>query len=153
MTHLATPMIQFHLQNISFSFRNRKILKAFIVRLFQKERKDLGHLDYVFCTDQELLDINRTHLGHDYYTDVITFDLSSKPGPIHAEIYVSVERIKDNARLFNVPQSEEFTRVILHGALHLCGYRDKSRSDQRLMRKKENFYLEGYRAFHVKQRR
>ena len=64
-----------------------------------------------------------------------------------------IPSISEAARLFNVPQSEEFTRVILHGALHLCGYRDKSRSDQRLMRKKENFYLEGYRAFHVKQRR
>src|SRR5437762_5967274 len=145
MAHVSPPIIQFHQQNISFSFRNRKILKAFIVRLFRQEGKDLARLDYVFCTDQRLLQINRAHLGHDYYTDVVTFDLSAKPGPIHAEIYISVDRTKDNARLFNVSQSQELRRVILHGALHLCGYRDKSKSDQRLMRKKEDTYLQRYR--------
>ena len=126
-------------------------MKAFIVRLFRQEGKDLARLDYVFCTDQRLLQINRAHLGHDYYTDVVTFDLSAKPGPIHAEIYISVDRTRDNARLFNVSQSQELRRVILHGALHLCGYRDKSKSDQRLMRKKEDTYLQRYRTFHVKQ--
>jgi probable rRNA maturation factor len=107
----------------------------------------MARLDYVFCADQELLEINRAYLGHDYYTDVITFDLSSKSGPIHAEIYISVDRVKENAGLFNVSQSEEFTRVILHGALHLCGYRDKSKSEQQLMRRKEDFYLTRFGRF------
>jgi len=129
------------------------MLKAFIMNVFKKEGKDLGSLNYVFCNDQDLLEINRTYLGHDYYTDVVTFDLSAKSGPVDAEIYISVERVKENARLFNVSYQEEFIRVILHGALHLCGYRDKSKSDHRLMTKKEDLYLDRYRAFHVKHRR
>jgi rRNA maturation RNase YbeY len=153
MARLPTPKIKFHLQNVSFSFRNRRMLKAFIMSVFKKERKDLGSLNYVFCSDRKLLEINRTYLGHDYYTDVVTFDLSSRPGPIDAEIYISVERVKENARLFNVSYQEELIRVILHGALHLCGYRDKSKSDHRSMTKKEDLYLDRYRAFHVKHRR
>ena len=146
-------LVKFHFQNISFSFRNRRILKAFIASVFKQEGKDLGHLDYVFCTDKELLRINRAYLGHDYYTDIITFDLSSGSGPINAEIYISVERTKENAQVFQVSKKEELLRVILHGVLHLCGYRDKSKSDRLLMKKKEDFYLLKFHAFHVKHAR
>lgn len=124
---------------------DRTRLKAFIESIFKKEKKSLGNLSYVFCSDDYLLDINRSFLQHDYYTDIITFDLT-EPGAkkIDAEIYISVDTIRDNARRFNTTITRELHRVIFHGILHLCGYKDKSSKDQALMTQKEDYYLSEY---------
>lgn len=126
----------------------KKKAKVFIEQLFLYEGKDLGGLNIVFCSDSYLLQINRDYLQHDYYTDIITFDLSGEHPSTHGEIYISVDRIRENARRLKEPVQEELLRVIFHGALHLCGYKDKSPAQQLKMRSMENFYLQ---RFHVEQ--
>ncbi len=120
---------------------SRTKLKSFIEGIFKKEGKKLKELTYVFCSDEYLLDINRRFLNHDYYTDIITFDISGTMEQTEGEIYISIDRVKDNARTLNEPYRSEVLRVIFHGALHLCGYKDKSKTQQKEMRKKEEFYL------------
>jgi probable rRNA maturation factor len=129
----------------TFLFPKKKGLKQFIELLFKKEKKGLFELTYVFCSDEYLLGINRSFLQHDYYTDIITFNLSENPKQIIGEIYVSLDRIKDNANELKTSIKEETLRVLFHGALHLCGYKDKSKSDIIKMRKKEDQYLSLYR--------
>ena len=128
----------------TFLFPDKKGLKQFIEYLFKKEKKGLYELTYVFCSDEYLLGINRDFLQHDYYTDIITFDLSENPKQIIGEIYVSLDRIRDNAKTLNTSVKEETLRVIFHGALHLCGYKDKSKTDILKMRKKEEQYINLY---------
>lgn len=126
------------------SLTQRGRLKLFIQQLFRKEGKKLGGLNYVFCSDKALLKINRDFLQHDYYTDIITFGLSAPGEPVQAEIYISVDRVKENARELGVSFRKELHRVIFHGALHLCGYGDKTEKESLLMRKKEDQYLSQY---------
>ena len=126
------------------SLRERTRLKTFIAALFRREKARLGQLQYVFCSDGYLLDINRQYLKHDYYTDIITFDLSDPGHPINAEIYISVDRVRENAREFNSSVQQELHRVIFHGALHLCGYTDKGEAAAKEMRKMEDKYLSLY---------
>jgi rRNA maturation RNase YbeY len=135
--------IQFHfIQPVSLEERTR--LKQFIVTLFQKEKKKLAELQYIFCSDPYLLEINRQFLQHDFYTDIITFPLSDPGQPISGEIYISVDRVRDNTREFGSSLKKELHRVIFHGALHLCGYKDKSPQDEKLMREMEDKYLALY---------
>lgn len=126
-----------------FSLQSRAELKAFIEILFKKEKKKLGSINYIFCSDKRLLEINQQFLRHDYYTDIITFDLSETDFT-QAEIYISIDRVKDNAKTEGVSFKSELHRVIFHGALHLCGYKDKSRREALQMREKESFYLLKY---------
>lgn len=126
------------------SLSDRKRLKLFIESVFRKEKKVLEGLNYVFCSDEELLKINRQFLQHNYYTDIVTFDLSDPGKAIQAEIYISVERVKDNARQLRVPFRKELHRVIFHGVLHLCGYQDKKVHQQKEMRAKEEEILRVY---------
>lgn len=130
----------------TFLFPNKTGLKYFIEQLFKKEKKPLIELTYVFCSDEYLLGINRDFLQHDYYTDIITFDLSENPIQTIGEIYISLDRVKDNAKELNTSTKEETLRVLFHGALHLCGYKDKSKSDIATMRKKEESYISLYKA-------
>lgn len=104
----------------------------------------MAELQYIFCSDDYLLQINRQFLHHDYYTDIITFDLTEESYPINAEIYISVDRVRDNAREFGNSLRRELHRVIFHGALHLCGYKDKNPREQELMRQMEEKYLKLY---------
>ena len=139
-----TKNIQFNFTSkISLAERNK--LKAFIFLIFKKEKKKPGNISYVFCSDKEILQINRSYLQHNYYTDIITFDLSQPGSPIiDAEIYISTDTVRDNAIRFKNSIKKELHRVIFHGILHLCGYKDKTPADQELMTKKENYYLELY---------
>lgn len=123
----------------------RKIL-LFIASIFTKEKKKMARLDYIFCSDDNLLQINRSFLQHDFYTDIITFDLSESKTEITGEVYVSVDRIKDNAKTMKVSFEEEALRVLFHGALHLCGYKDKKKADIAVMRKKEDYYITLYKS-------
>lgn len=135
--------IRFHfLQKISLS--NRTALKDFITGIFKKENCPADSLDIIFCSDDYLLEINRTHLQHDYYTDIISFNLAPKGTPVTGELYISADRVKDNASTLDVTVSNELHRVIFHGILHFCGYKDKSTKDQKQMREKEDHYLRKY---------
>ena len=116
-------------------------IKQSIFYLFEQEQKACSRLYYVFCSDAYLLELNQRYLQHDTYTDILTFDLTTPPAPIEAEIYISIDRVKENAVRFSVSFADELVRVIFHGALHLCGYRDHTAEEQLTMRKKEDFYL------------
>ncbi len=137
---MTIPIIQFNFLE-SIGLRERARLKKFLISLFKKEGKKLAGLQYIFCSDKYLLEMNQQYLQHDYYTDIITFDLSDKNQPINAEIYISVDRVRDNARQFNSSIKQELHRVIFHGALHLCGYKDKTVGESKEMRNKEEKYL------------
>lgn len=126
------------------SLQNRVRLKKFIESIFKKEKKKIQGLNYVFCTDEELLEINRQYLNHDYYTDIVSFELSKKDEPAEGDIYISIDRIRDNALSLGEPLYKEVHRVIFHGALHLCGYKDKTKSQSLGMRNKEEEYLSLY---------
>ena len=143
---MNNPSIQFNfLEPISLAERTR--LKRFLVALFKRERKALAELQYIFCSDAYLLEINRQFLHHDFYTDIITFDLSEKGQPTSGEIYISVDRVRDNAQNFDSSLKKELQRVIFHGALHLCGFKDKTPKEELEMRKMEEKYLALYEKF------
>lgn len=130
--------VSFHSADIPFYYKGKKKLKKWIINCFLKEGKQLGSISYIFCSDDYLLNINKQFLQHDYYTDIITFDLSkTENSPIEAEVYISIDRVKDNAENLNTSYWEELHRVVIHGVLHLCGYKDKSKSNKSLMRLKE----------------
>jgi probable rRNA maturation factor len=143
---MASPSqskVCFFFDGVRISLSNRNALKKFIESIFAKERKKLGSLNYIFCSDKRLLQINRDYLKHDYYTDIITFDLS--PGnKTEGEIYISIDRVRDNAKMEGTSFKSEIARVIFHGALHLCGYGDKSPKEIKQMRAKEDAYLNAY---------
>jgi len=136
--------VQFYFLDRKPALKDRTRLKLFIEQLFTLEKKKLTNLSYIFCSDEYLLGINKDFLKHDFYTDVITFDLSSSKNEMEGEVYLSVDRIKDNAKQLGVSFTEELHRVIFHGVLHLCGYKDKSRADEQQMRSAENRYLKRY---------
>jgi len=125
----------------SVNLKQRTRLKRFLEALFKREKKSLQSLNYIFCSDKQLLEINRQYLNHDFYTDIITFELSAKGVPVDGEIYISIDRVKDNALTIGEPLQKEILRVIFHGALHLCGYKDKTKDQIRRMREKEDFYI------------
>ena len=140
----TTPVF-FHFLRSDFYLSKRAALKTFIEALFRKEKKRLVELHYIFCSDEYLGKINQDYLHHNTYTDIITFDLSeSKTRGIAGEIYISIDRVKDNALLFNTSFNNELHRIIFHGVLHLCGYKDKSITDAKKMRAKEDFYLNSF---------
>ncbi len=133
-------MISFQNQTISFKLKEKARLKAWIKAVTEKEQHRLGDINYIFCTDDELLDINLQHLNHNTYTDIITFDYT-EGNRISSDIFISVDRVEENAKKFKVAFEEELHRVMIHGILHLCGYKDKSKADAKLMRKKEDIAL------------
>jgi rRNA maturation RNase YbeY len=141
--------ITFHEMNRISWFRERRQVKSLLLELFQKEKTPLDALSIVFCSDEYLIGINRQFLHHDTYTDIITFDLTerqsssthAKPNPTTGEIYISTERVEENALKLKVDRVSELRRVMIHGCLHLCGYKDKLNADKTLMRRKEDLYL------------
>lgn len=136
--------IHFYFHEVPARLKHRLALKQAIRRLFEREHRDLESLDYIFCSDAYLLTINQQYLKHDTLTDIITFDLSEAGGGIRAEIYISQQRVEENAREFGSGFVQELHRVIFHGALHLCGYKDKTESQKALMRHKEQQCLDLY---------
>lgn len=132
-------MIQFFFENIPEICLDLKI-SDWIKNLILEEDKKVGKINYIFCDDEHLLQVNKDFLHHDYYTDVITFDYV-KGKTISADIFVSLPRISDNATTLNKDFKIEFMRVLAHGILHLCGYGDKNSKEIATMRDKEDFYL------------
>ena len=125
--------------------KQRNRLKSFLSSTAVSAKRPLGSLNIIFCSDEHLLGINRDYLQHDYYTDIITFDLSpSSKAPLEAELYISIDRVKENASILGQPFYRELHRVIFHGLLHLLGYKDKQKKDQTLMREMEDRLLAEY---------
>ncbi len=141
---LIMSEVRFFYKEVNPVINNRKVLQTFIAGLFKKEKKRLSKLNYVFCTDEALLQINKAYLNHNYYTDIITFDLSDGPNELVGEIYISIDRVRENAKQLGNSLKEEVHRVVFHGALHLVGYGDKTPNQIKTMRAKEDAYLKLY---------
>ncbi|GAB3513817.1 rRNA maturation RNAse YbeY [Emticicia fontis] len=135
-------MINFHIEEIEIRIQQKLKLKNWLKNVIESEGFSLGDVNYVFCSDDYLLKINVEYLDHDYLTDIITFDNSEEEKLIEGDIFISVDRVKDNARTFEVSFEYELKRVLVHGILHLCGYLDKTDEEEKLMRSKENHYLQ-----------
>ncbi len=136
--------ISFNKADSSAILGNRVKLKAFIEKRAKKEGLGIESLSYIFCSDKYLLKINKRFLDHDYYTDIISFDLSEIPGRLIGEVYISVDRVKENAKTQKTSFKEELHRVIFHGALHFCGYKDKKPAEAKKMREMEDRWLSAY---------
>ena len=137
------PSIQFHYQVPVPELKRKTELKTFMRSIFKMESKALLTLQVIFCSDEYLLAINRQHLKHDFYTDIITFDYSDTNG-VTGEIYISIDRVRENAGKLGTRKEYELHRVLFHGVLHLCGYKDKLKQDKLAMTAKEDFYLARY---------
>ncbi len=136
-------MIEFEFLDIVIPVFKPEFFISSLSDLIASEGFNEGDITVVFVTDEYLLEMNRTHLDHDYYTDIITFDYTES-NFISGDLFISYERVLDNSKEFNVSSYNELCRVVFHGVLHLCGYKDKSSDDEKLMRAKESFYLEKY---------
>jgi len=136
--------IHFHYLTKPFYFPNRTQLKTYLQKLVKREGHTIDTINYIFCNDDYLLEINQQYLNHDNYTDIITFQLNPKEEGLLSDIYISVERVKENAQLHKTTFTQELHRVIFHGLLHLCGYKDKTKKDQEEMRKQEGKHLQNY---------
>ncbi len=121
--------------------KNRPLLKTFLASIFTEEKVSFKSVHYIFCKDQYLLALNQKYLQHDTLTDILTFSYSDPLVPIVSDIYISVERVQYNAQALNVSYENELHRVIIHGILHLCGYKDKDEEQKASMRSREDFYL------------
>lgn len=130
--------ISFHYE-LDFELNNEQEISSWLLALIEEEKCVLKELTYIFCDDEYLLKINQAHLNHDYYTDIITFDYDTEE--LHSDLFISVDRVKDNAEQLNELFKRELFRVIAHGVLHLCGYKDKTESEIAEMRGKEDYYL------------
>jgi rRNA maturation RNase YbeY len=136
--------IHFFFDGVRPRLRNRKELKQFLMFIFASEGIDVETVNFIFSTDKALYAINKKFLRHDSLTDIVTFNLATKGHPVIADVYISIDRVRDNALHQGESFERELHRVIFHGALHLCGYNDKSKSQTREMRRWEDHYLAGY---------
>ncbi|MBU3680936.1 MAG: rRNA maturation RNase YbeY [Flavobacterium sp.] len=137
-------MISFNYET-DFELTNESAIESWIGRIIASEKKSEGEISYVFCDDEYLLELNQQYLQHDTLTDIISFDYSLG-NELNGDIFISVERVRENAEIYNQSFENEMLRVISHGVLHYCGYKDKSEADEQLMRQKEN---EKIAMFHV----
>ncbi|MDF2432917.1 MAG: putative rRNA maturation factor [Mucilaginibacter sp.] len=135
------PSIQFFEEDITYKLKNKTAVRQWITETIQAEGFKLKELTYIFCSDNYLLQINQQYLNHDTYTDIITFDNSELEKVIVGDIFISIDRIRENSLQFNITEANELHRVIIHGALHLLGYKDKTPADKKKMTFKEDFYL------------
>ncbi|TBX71193.1 rRNA maturation RNase YbeY [Flavobacterium silvisoli] len=139
-------MISFNYET-DFKLADEKLYAEWISKVISSELRNEGDINYIFCDDEYLIEINQQYLNHDTLTDIISFDYSIG-NELHGDVFVSVERVRDNAVDFNVDFEEELRRVMIHGILHYCGYKDKTTEDEKVMRAKEE---EKMQMFHVKQ--
>jgi len=127
--------------DISFPKIKRRETTRWIKRIIEHFNKQLGNITYIFCSDEEILQINKLYLNHDYYTDIITFDYSEED-ILSGDLFISLETVKTNSEKFKTKFDEELHRVMIHGILHLCGYDDKTAAKKKIMHAKENEALE-----------
>ena len=135
-------MIRFFNEDVDYKLPQKLVVKKWLTAQAKAEGHDVGDLNYIFCSDEYVLQVNREHLNHDYYTDSITFDNREfTDDPIEGDIFISVDRVADNSAQLGVSPEQEMRRVLAHGLLHLCGYGDKTEADQAAMRGKEDEWL------------
>ena len=132
-------MIRFHFTN-SFTLKNKRKIKNWLKDTIVNEKKTVGDINYIFCSKKYLKKMNNDYLSKNYETDVISFEFS-KDNKISGDIYISSENVKENSIIFNVSFENELKRVMVHGLLHLLNYNDKSKWELKIMREKENFYI------------
>ena len=132
--------VSFHSEQITFSLPDEKAVANWLQDVCVSEGKNLSEVSYIFCSDEYLLEMNHQYLNHDYYTDVITFDYC-KAEKVSGDVFISVDRVSDNAQNEGVSEQDELHRVMVHGLLHLLGYHDKQAADKEQMTAKEDFYL------------
>lgn len=130
----------FHNENISFELEKKPAIKSWLCRSIEKENKIPGEISYIFCSDEYLNEINIKHLNHNTLTDIITFDYCENK-TINGDLFISIDRVKENAKMYTNSIEDELHRVMIHGIMHLCGYKDKLPEDHKVMKKKEDFYL------------
>ncbi|MCB9194780.1 MAG: rRNA maturation RNase YbeY [Flavobacteriales bacterium] len=133
-------MIYYHSEDIRYEVKNKLHIRKWITDTIINEGLKLGDINYIICSDEYLLKLNRSSLDHDYYTDIITFDYCEN-GEVSGDLFISIDRVLDNSRIIGSDFIEELHRVMIHGVLHLCGYKDKTKKDEETMRKKEDYYL------------
>jgi len=138
--------ILFHEEKKASWFRDRRSTRSLLLELFAREKVGIDTIQFILTSDDHVLAVNQEFLQHDFYTDIITFDLSLGPKSDKiADIFISIDRVQDNAKTFGGAREEELLRVMIHGCLHLCGYKDKLKGDKVEMRNKGDFYLCRYR--------
>lgn len=136
-------MIQFCTEDVTFSLKEKLKHKAWLNEVAKQEGKKILELSYVFCSDAYLLEINQAYLNHDTLTDIVTFDNSEDPKKIEGDIFISIERVRENGEKLGTSETE-LERVMVHGLLHLLGYKDKKKEEKALMTEKEDFYIKQY---------
>ncbi|MFN3377968.1 MAG: rRNA maturation RNase YbeY [Runella zeae] len=134
-------MIQFFNEDIDFKVPQSRITKKWLLNIIEAEGFHLNQLNYIFCSDEYLLKINQEYLEHDFYTDIITFDNSEEDNHIEGDIFISIDRVRENASTLQKKFEEELRRVLAHGVLHLVGYDDLEDEQELQMRAKEDHYL------------
>jgi rRNA maturation RNase YbeY len=139
--------INFFNEDVKFKLSDRIKTKSWIKFTIEHENLIFGSINIVFCSDRFLHGLNVGHLGHDTYTDIITFPLGIVDKVLSGDIYISIERVLENAIKFKQPPQEELRRVVIHGILHLCGFKDKTKQQKEGMRNKEDYYLEKFDSF------
>ncbi|MBL7809630.1 MAG: rRNA maturation RNase YbeY [Chitinophagales bacterium] len=132
-------LVSFHFEDVQFELPDEQQLSDWLQDVVKNEGKAFIEVNYIFCSDEKLRDMNEEYLDHDYYTDVITFPYSDDA--VHGDVFISYDRVADNARQLNVAFEQELCRVLVHGVLHLSGYLDKTDAEEKVMREKEDFYL------------
>jgi rRNA maturation RNase YbeY len=141
-------MISYYAENIKIPKIPKRKIAAWIRNVAAQNGKKIGAITYIFCPDERILEINKKYLNHDYYTDIITFDYSENE-ILSGDIFISPETVASNAKKFHTAPENELYRVIIHGILHLCGFKDKSASDEKIMRKKEDEALHEFETHYL----
>ncbi len=136
-----TPKIYFFLEEVSYSLKNKRKIRSWLNESVENEDFKIGVLNYIFTNDNVLLQLNKEYLRHSTLTDIITFNMAESEREISGDIYISIDRARENAREYKVALSGEIHRLIIHGVLHLMGYKDKTLEEKETMRDKEEFYL------------
>jgi len=135
--------IHFYNENVKYNLASKRKIRSWLLSIVEQEQKNMGEISCIFCSDNYLFKINKQYLNASYFTDVITFDYTEK-NRISGDVFISIDRVKENAKLYNQPYFKEILRVILHGVLHLCGYKDKTKKEITFMREKEDYYLQQF---------
>ena len=134
--------VNFFIEDISFTLKEKIHLRSWVKQTIISEGKKLKELNFIFCSDSYLLEINKQYLNHDTLTDIVTFDNSESYGSISGDVFISVDRIRENAAKFKATERDELHRVMIHGTLHLLGFKDKTTAQKALMTSKEDQYLQ-----------
>lgn len=137
-------MIRFFNEDVAYKLPKKQATRQWLKQQAEREGYAVGDLNYIFCSDEHVLQVNRDYLQHDYYTDIITFDQSEEEGKIEGDVFISVERVADNAVQLGIAAEQEMRRVLAHGFLHLCGYGDKTDEEVAQMRAKEAEWLTSF---------